>query len=119
MKYLFFVLALAFSFALIGQSQFPNNGNNPDLKAWCLEMDLHPDQISSMLNTLIGADHENMQEILTAFMNKTTLLRREGAMTSLEESEMLDWSESFDLTIEQVQDLHKVALRFALQGSRR
>lgn len=117
MKSLFFILSLTWSIALIGQTELSDN--NSILAAWCLKMDLHPDQVSSMLVNIVGEDNMHLEDLTSAFMNKTEAIRREGSILPMEDFDLLLWTESFGLSNEQAQDLYKVAIRFALQGERR
>lgn len=80
---------------------------------------IHFAHVNSMVQLIATPESDPSAEMLTDFLRTIENAQQAGAPLPMTPEWQNRWMATYNLTVEQTQDLYKVALRFALQPARR
>lgn len=80
---------------------------------------IHFAHVHSMVQLIAAPESEPTEELLMDFLRTIETAQHAGAPAPLSTEWQNRWMATYNLTAEQVQDLYKVAVRFAFQPGRR
>ena len=80
---------------------------------------IHFEHVNALVQMIAKPESQPSAALLTDFLRTIETAQHEGAPSPMTAEWQDRWMSTYNLTAEQVQDLYKVAVRFALQPGRR
>jgi acyl-CoA thioesterase len=113
----FFMTCLLGSISVFAQSD--DSASRATVQAAYEAKGIHFEHVNAMVQMIATPDSQPSTELLTDFLRTIETAQHEGAPSPMTAEWQDRWMSTYNLTAEQVQDLYKVAVRFALQPGRR
>jgi acyl-CoA thioesterase len=115
----FFFMTTCLLGSLSAFAQIDDSASRATVQAAYEAKGIHFEHVNAMVQMIAAPESEPSAELLKDFLRTIETAQQEGAPSPMSAEWQDRWMSTYNLSAEQVQDLYKAAVRFALQPGRR
>lgn len=112
----FFLTCLLGNLSAFAQSD--DSASRASVQAAYQAKGIHFEQVNALVQMIATPESQPSSELLTDFLRTIETAQLEGVPSPMAAAWQDRWMSTYNLSVEQVEDLYKVAVRFAFQPGR-